>query len=123
MLSVQMKRPRRMLKKERHAWILQQVRLHDRVFCVTLCEEMGVSEDTVRRDLQQLADDGRLLKVHGGGLSPSFEERVAHTDSRQQVENSRIAAHKAAALIHDNMFVLTTGGPIVAEMVKALPAA
>jgi len=55
-----------MLKKERQAFILHQVNLHNKVLSASLSEEMKVSEDTVRRDLQELADEGKIIKVHGG---------------------------------------------------------
>ena len=51
-----------MLKKERQAFILHKVNLHNRVLSSDLCFEINVSEDTVRRDLQELADKGKLIK-------------------------------------------------------------
>ena len=63
-----------MLKKERQAYILQKVNLHNKVLSSLLCSEINVSEDTIRRDLQELADEGKVIKVHGGALSSSFYE-------------------------------------------------
>ena len=54
-----------MLKKERQAYILQKVNLHNKVLSSLLCSEINVSEDTIRRDLQELADEGKVIKVHG----------------------------------------------------------
>ena len=61
-----------MLKKERQSLILQKVNLHNRVLSSILSGEIDVSEDTIRRDLQELSDEGKLIKVHGGALSLSF---------------------------------------------------
>ena len=53
-----------MLKQERQAFILHQVNLHNKVLSASLGDEMKVSEDTIRRDLQELADEGKIIKVH-----------------------------------------------------------
>ena len=63
-----------MLKKERQAYILHQVNLHNKVLSATLSNDIAVSEDTIRRDLQELADFGKIIKVHGGALSHSFDQ-------------------------------------------------
>ena len=61
-----------MLKKERQAYILRQVSLHNSVLSADLSTSINVSEDTIRRDLNELADSGKVIKVHGGALSKSF---------------------------------------------------
>ena len=61
-----------MLKQERQEYILHQLNLHNKVLCADLSSKMGVSDDTVRRDLQELSQEGKLIKVHGGALSKSF---------------------------------------------------
>src|SRR5579862_1061440 len=63
-----------MLKPERQAYILHQVNLHNQVLSAGLSQELDVSEDTIRRDLQELADNQKLIKVHGGALSLSFND-------------------------------------------------
>ena len=75
-----------MLKKERQAFILHQINLHNRVLSANLCQEINVSEDTIRRDLQELAEEGKIIKVHGGALSHSFN----HTSypSKQDVREA-----------------------------------
>ena len=66
-----------MLKKERQAYILHQVNLHNKVLSSSLCTEINVSEDTIRRDLLELAEEGKVIKVHGGALSHSFNHFVS----------------------------------------------
>ena len=61
-----------MLKQERQEYILHQLNLHNKVLCADLSSKMGVSDDTVRRDLQELSQEDKLIKVHGGALSKSF---------------------------------------------------
>jgi len=109
-----------MLKEERQAYILHQVNLHNKVLSSHLSEQMGVSEDTIRRDLQEMALEGKITKVHGGALSNSFHIGLASKDV-YSIEEKRAVALKAIRLIQDGMFVLTSGGTTIIEMARLLP--
>ena len=110
-----------MLKRERQAYIVQQVNLHNKVLCNALSTEIEVSEDTIRRDLLELNEKGKLIKVHGGALSHSFSN-VSYPYKTVYAQNSKkIIAQKAANLIQDGMFVLTGGGTTIIELARALP--
>ncbi len=108
-----------MLKEERQAYILHQINLHNKVSSASLSEQLDVSEDTVRRDLIDLAQAKQIIKVHGGALSNSFHGRDA-SDVYQVDKKKKIAA-KATTLLQDGMFVLTTGGTTITEFAKQLP--
>ncbi|MFT4093633.1 MAG: DeoR/GlpR family DNA-binding transcription regulator [Niabella sp.] len=110
-----------MLKKERQANILHQLNLHNKVLNADLCSLMGVSEDTVRRDLQELSDAGELIKVHGGALSTAFNQvqfEPAHVYSQA---HKKTIAVKALRLIKNGMFILTSGGTTILELIRTLP--
>lgn len=110
-----------MLKKERQAYILHQVNIHNKVLSSSLSLETNVSEDTIRRDLQELAEEGKVVKVHGGALSYSFSHLpTPGFENHSQDQKRRIAA-KAISLISDGMFVLTGGGTTILEMARMLP--
>jgi DeoR/GlpR family transcriptional regulator of sugar metabolism len=109
-----------MLKRERQAYILHQVNLHNKVLSTDLSQHIRVSDDTIRRDLQELAEAGKLIKVHGGALSPSFHHGNLHSREVYSYTQKRMIAQKAAALVKDGMFVLTGGGTTIIEMAKAL---
>ncbi|QEH41618.1 DeoR/GlpR family DNA-binding transcription regulator [Chitinophaga sp. XS-30] len=109
-----------MLKKERQSFILRQVNLHNKVLSVDLSQQMDVSEDTIRRDLNEMAEQGKLIKVHGGALSKSFHLSIA-SDNVYALSSKKHIAMKASRLIKDGMFVLTTGGTTIIELAKALP--
>ncbi|MFZ9695417.1 MAG: DeoR/GlpR family DNA-binding transcription regulator [Chitinophagaceae bacterium] len=111
-----------MLKKERQAYILQKVSLHNKVLSSSLCTEINVSEDTIRRDLQELADEGKIIKVHGGALSPSFSELSFSSAGVYSQQNKKVIALKAVSLVQDGMFVLTSGGTTIVEMARNLSA-
>jgi DeoR/GlpR family transcriptional regulator of sugar metabolism len=109
-----------MLKKERQAFILQQLNVHNKVISADLCEQLNVSEDTVRRDLQELSDDGVLLKVHGGALSKSFHFRLQNEPVYHEAEKRNIA-EKAVNLISDGMVILLSGGTTIRQLINVLP--
>jgi DeoR/GlpR family transcriptional regulator of sugar metabolism len=100
-----------MLKEERHAFILHGVNLHNKVLSADL------------RHLQQLADDGKIIKVHGGALSPSFHSGHHTPKELYGYKQKSIIAKKAMSLIKDGMFVLSGGGTTIIELARALPPA
>ena len=108
-----------MLKKERQEFILHQLNLHNKILCADLSNMMGVSDDTIRRDLQELAQEEKLIKVHGGALSKSFHTAF----DRKMVynlEDKNIIAQKTAALVQSGMYILTSGGTSILEFAKSL---
>ena len=109
-----------MLKKERHAYIIQQINVHNKVLSSDLSVQLTVSEDTVRRDLQELSEEGKLIKVHGGALSKSFHFTL-ESPAIYSFPEKRSIALKAIPLIKDGMLVLLSGGTTIRELVKALP--
>ena len=110
-----------MLKKERQAFIIQQINIHNKVMSSDLSVHLDVSEDTIRRDLQELSEEGKLIKVHGGALSKSFHFTL-ETNPIYSLPEKKVIAFKAMELIKDGMLVLLTGGTTILELVKSLPA-
>jgi DeoR/GlpR family transcriptional regulator of sugar metabolism len=109
-----------MLKKERHAYIMHEIDIHNKVLSSDLSLQLTVSEDTVRRDLQELDEKGMLTKVHGGALSKSFHFTLQNNTVFSHPEK-KIIAQKARDLIKDGMLVLLSGGTTIIELVKSLP--
>ncbi len=109
-----------MLKKERHAYIIKQLNLHNKLLSSDLSLQLKVSEDTVRRDLNELAENGKILKVHGGALSKSFHFPYKEIEIYAQ-ESKREIARKAISLITEGMIVLTGGGTTMLEMARLIP--
>ena len=109
-----------MLKQERQAHILRQVNLHNQVLSANLSQQLDVSEDTIRRDLQELADNQKLIKVHGGALSLSFNNHGPATPIYAHTQK-KLIARKAASLIQNDMFITTTGGTTLIELARTLP--
>src|ERR1700688_3146879 len=109
-----------MLKEERQQAIMEWLRLEGKVMVTDLISHFNVSEDTIRRDLNDLAEAGLLQRVHGGAFprSPSlpYEQRVRETDAAK-----RAIAETAARLIHEKQVVFMDSGSTVLEVVAYLP--
>lgn len=109
-----------MLKEERQAYILRQINLHNRVLSADLSEKLNVSEDTIRRDLNELAETGKVTKVYGGALSKSYHFPFQENEVYAR-EAKKIIGVKAAKLIKPGMTVLAGGGTTMLEMARAFP--
>ncbi len=102
-----------MLAQMRHVRILEELHRAGGVRVSSLTEILGVSDMTIRRDLEQMARKGLLSKVHGGAtaidtasaLEPGFEAK----SGRETSEKEAIAAH-AASLVRPGMAVAITAG-------------
>jgi DeoR/GlpR family transcriptional regulator of sugar metabolism len=110
-----------MLTSERKALILERIRKDGRLVAKTFAGELGLSEDTVRRDLRDMAGDGLLTRVHGGALPvqpdlPDFSARRGVASGEKQ----RLGV-RAAAMIEAGQTVFLDGGTTNAEIARALP--
>ena len=101
-----------MLTEERHSKILNAVNANKSVKLGELCELLGTSESTVRRDLNALAQKGLLVKVHGGAISINdsfiFVEQDIEEKSKLFNEEKKAIARYAASLIDDGDFVFSS---------------
>lgn len=100
---------------------MREINLHNRVLSADLCNLLNVSDDTVRRDLKELADNGKILKIHGGAMSKSFVSTFETQDEVYAVHSKRQIAAKTLTLFKRNMVVLTEGGTTILEFAKSIP--
>ncbi len=110
-----------MLKKERQALILREVNLRNKVLHADLSKQLNVSEDTIRRDLQELADEGKVVKVRGGALSKSFHTYSYRGAEIYKYQEKTTIARKTIPLLKDGMLVLISGGTTTLEVARILP--
>ena len=113
-----------MLHEERHEQILAQLKIKHAVKVNTLAKELGASESTIRRDINELDKKGLLKRVFGGAVSLSGNIASEATDiaERKQLnveEKDRIAQY-AATLISDNDFVFIDAGTTTEKMIEYL---
>jgi len=110
-----------MLKEERHDFILKEINIRNRILLGDIAKNLRVSEDTVRRDLKELHDLGKLKKVHGGAVAKSFYPFTYHREEVYDRANKEIIATKAVKLIEPGAVVLITGGTTNLELIANLP--
>lgn len=87
-----------------------------------LVEQFGVSGMTVRRDLQALADQGKVIRTHGGAAMAervSFEFEFLNRVKQRQAAKQAIAV-AAAAQIKDGETVMLDSGTTTLELAKRL---
>lgn len=112
-----------MRKDKRQALILREVDLHNKVLSVDLSEQLNVSDDTIRRDIKELAAEGKIIRVHGGAVSKSFVTPF-NADNIVYAANAKAhIARKALSLIKNSMVILTEGGTTMLELAKTIPTA
>ena len=110
-----------MLKEERQNYILDKVRELNKVKSNELAVELNVSEDTIRRDLNQLSHNGLILKVHGGALSTHQKLYQFNEGSIFNRENKIIVAKKAISLLKEGQVVIMSGGTTNLELSRLIP--
>jgi len=108
-------------KEERFRWILDRLSRNGRVLANDLTTELGVSEDTIRRDLRELASLRQVRRVHGGALPPSPVALSYSIRAQQSVPQKRSIARAAARILQDGQLVFLDGGTtnvLVAESLR-----
>lgn len=94
-----------MYPEERRQRILQLLKERGRVMVADLSQQFGVSEVTVRGDLQALAREGKLIRTHGGAVpiaaSPMAEELKLESRERQHPQEKSVIGATAADLVEE----------------------
>lgn len=113
-----------MYAEERQRWIVERARAGGRVEVASLADELGVTTETVRRDLTTLERHALLRRVHGGAIPIErlgFEPALAARDTVLTDEKERIA-RLALAELPDEGTILLDAGTTTARLADALPA-
>ena len=110
-----------MLKEERFQLILSQLGKDQKVHLGLLSNLLNVSEDTVRRDIKELADQGLLKPVRGGAVPHApgphhFRDRIDYGN-----EQKKIVAEKALRFLKDDQVVIFDGGTSAMLIAQMLP--
>lgn len=109
------------LPPERQMLIRERLAADGRVLAGDLARELGTSEDTIRRDLRDMAAAGLCRRVYGGALplSPSASPIIRR--ERENPELKRRLAEAAAGLIQPGQTLLIDAGSTNAAIARALP--
>ncbi|MGC9529252.1 MAG: DeoR/GlpR family DNA-binding transcription regulator [Candidatus Bipolaricaulaceae bacterium] len=112
-----------MLSEHRRRLILERLRERGMVHTTELSELFSVSPMTIRNDLNALAEQGQLVRTHGGAVvkewlaaEPSYHEKA----TRNLAEKKRIG-QLAAGLVEEGMAAFVGNGTTTMQLVKHLP--
>lgn len=110
-----------MLGAQRKEHLLELLATEGRIVAKTVAADLGVSEDSIRRDLRELADAGLCIRVYGGALpvpaadAPVGQRLVVASDSKERV------ARAAVDLIRPDSTVILDAGTTTLAMARMLP--
>lgn len=111
-----------LLLGERQDLIRTRLDLSGRVIAAELAQELGVSEDTIRRDLREMAASGLCRRVYGGALSISRTTTTMNERMAAGGERKAALARTAAGLIPAGVTVFLDAGSTNLALACALPA-
>ena len=113
-----------MLTRERHAVIAERLRADGKVLAADLAGSFAVSEDTIRRDLREMAAAGLCERVYGGALAripapapPPLAERLTIDGARRDA-----LASAASPFLTDGATIFIDAGSANAALAAQLPA-
>lgn len=98
-----------MLKIDRHDKIMRLLKENGSLLVSDACEQLNCSDQTIRRDFQELEEQGRLRRIHGGAFIPSAEDRGVPVDLRAKLivkEKLQMAKVTAASYIEQNDVIM-----------------
>ncbi|CAN7731121.1 DeoR family transcriptional regulator [Rhizobium sp. LjRoot98] len=99
----------------RHTW------QGGRVVAKEFSHKLNLSEDTIRRDLRELAGEGLLQRVHGGALPASQALADLSTRRKVSVADKCAIAKAAVAMVKEGQIVFLDGGTNAVAFARALP--
>jgi DeoR/GlpR family transcriptional regulator of sugar metabolism len=116
-----------MLTRQRKELLVARLKRDGQIVAKSLSDELGLSEDTIRRDLRELAAEGLLQRVHGGALplDPPPSPAMGDFSARQKIHRDAkpAIARAAAAMIEAGQVVFIDGGTTAVQLARALPPA
>lgn len=108
-----------MWHEERHTRIRDLLRSDGKVSVERIVAELGVSRETIRRDLLELADRGEIRRVHGGAVL-SGDEPPIDVRHATRVREKRAIAKKVSALVESGQTIFMDAGSTMTVVAEAL---
>jgi DeoR/GlpR family transcriptional regulator of sugar metabolism len=109
------------LAAERQQQILERLDREGRVLAASLAEAFAISEDTIRRDLRDLAGRGLCRRVYGGALPVSPASSSAQIRAGEATDRKAALGQALAALIAPDSLLFVDSGSTNLAAVKAFP--
>jgi DeoR/GlpR family transcriptional regulator of sugar metabolism len=111
-----------MMTRERQALLRDILARDGRLVAATVAQDLGLSEDTIRRDLRQMAQRGLLLRVHGGALPLSPTDLPVDARRTVRASEKQRLGMLAAQLVRPGQVIFIDGGTTHLALIAALPA-
>jgi DeoR/GlpR family transcriptional regulator of sugar metabolism len=111
-----------MLKAERHKYIMTKLIEDQKVITADLALDLDLSEDTIRRDLNDLDDKNLLKKVYGGAIQTVEKPSDVFDIVITAEEEKRKIVSKALSLLHDGQVIIMSGGSTNLVFAKLIPS-
>lgn len=113
-----------MLTHQRKHYLLDLLQREGQIVAKAVSDALQLSEDTIRRDLRELAKEGLLQRVHGGAIPnlPASPALAPYARREQIAQDAKPAiGHAAAAMIDAGQVVFVDGGTTCLHLVRQLP--
>ncbi len=111
-----------MLTPLRKQFILDRLKQDGQIVATKLSDELGISEDTIRRDLRELATEGLLRRVHGGALPIAAAEAPFARRQGIGIAGKSHIGRYAAGMIRSGQIVMLDGGTTAIQVARHLSA-
>lgn len=111
-----------MLKAERHKYIMTKLIEEQKVVTTDLALDLDLSEDTIRRDLNELDSKKLLEKVYGGAIQITEKTVDVFNIDISGEEVKKQIATKALSLLRDGQVIIMSGGSTNLVFAKLIPS-
>lgn len=110
-----------LLLHERQSLILNRLKTDGRVIAAAIAQELSISEDTIRRDLREMAAAGLCKRVYGGALPATSDVTTLTERLELKPERKEVLARAAVPLFESGMTVFIDAGSTNLAIARALP--
>lgn len=111
-----------MMRMERRNWLEKEIKNKKRIDVENISKKLKVSSMTIRRDLVDLENDGKLIRTHGGAVSlDSLTGEIPYSSKKIKNNNEKKdIALKALSLIDKNSTIILDSGTTTLEIAKLI---
>ncbi|MEK6703669.1 MAG: DeoR/GlpR family DNA-binding transcription regulator [Planctomycetota bacterium] len=112
-----------MLASERHREILNRLQASGGVRVASLASELTVTQETIRRDLERLDAEGKLIRTHGGAMVVETDRRELPLDVRETInlDKKRAVARRAVLEISAGDVIGLDASSTARELARLIP--
>ncbi|MEG0849996.1 DeoR/GlpR family DNA-binding transcription regulator [Flavobacterium plurextorum] len=110
-----------MLKRERHQFIMDKFKNVEKINTIDLALELNISEDTIRRDFNELHNKGLINKVYGGAFLVKDKPGNVFDIAIINEDKKNIVGQKALSFLVDGQVIIMTGGTTNLSFCKLIP--